>query len=35
MMASIALRHDLSLVFGNTRRFARVPKIEVANWFEE
>ena len=32
MIASIALRHDLTLVTGNTRHFSRVPGLRVENW---
>ena len=31
-IASIALVHDLTLVTGNVRRFARVPRLRVENW---
>ena len=31
-IASIALAHDLTLVTGNVRRFARVPRLRVENW---
>lgn len=31
-IASIALAHDLTLVTGNVRHFARVPKLRVENW---
>jgi tRNA(fMet)-specific endonuclease VapC len=32
-IASIALSRGLTLVTGNTRRFARVPGLRVENWF--
>ena len=35
MIASIALRHYLTLITGNTRHFARVPGLRVENWLEE
>ena len=31
-IASIALAHDLTLVTGNVRHFARVPRLRVENW---
>lgn len=31
-IASIALAHDLTLVTGNVRHFARVPGLRVENW---
>ena len=31
-IASIALVHDLTLVTGNVRHFARVPRLRVENW---
>ncbi len=31
-IASIALSRDLALVTGNTRHFARIPKLTVENW---
>lgn len=31
-IASIALAHDLTVVTGNTRHFARVPNLPVENW---
>ena len=31
-IASIALTHDLTLVTGNVRHFARVPDLSVENW---
>jgi tRNA(fMet)-specific endonuclease VapC len=34
MIASIALRHDLLLVTGNTRHFLRVPGLRLENWLE-
>lgn len=34
MIASIALRHDLPLVTGNTRHFARIPGLKLENWLE-
>lgn len=34
MIASIALHHNMVLVSGNTRHFARVPGLKVENWFE-
>ena len=33
-IAAIALRHDLTLVTGNVRHFARVPNLRVENWLE-
>ncbi len=35
LIASIALRHDLPLITGNTRHFSRVPGLRVENWLEE
>jgi tRNA(fMet)-specific endonuclease VapC len=35
MVASIALRHEMTLVSGNTRHFARIPGLKVENWLEE
>jgi len=32
MIASVALRHDLVLVSGNTRHFGRVPGLKLDNW---
>ena len=34
MIASIALRHDLPLVTGNERHFARIPTLKLVNWRE-
>ena len=34
MIASIALRHNMTLVTGNTRHFSRVPGLRVENWLE-
>lgn len=34
-IASIALAHDLTLVTGNVRHFARVPNLRVQNWLVE
>ncbi len=34
-IASIALAHDLTLVTGNVRHFARVPGLRVENWLLE
>jgi tRNA(fMet)-specific endonuclease VapC len=31
-IASIALAHDLTLVTGNVRHFARIPGLAVENW---
>lgn len=31
-IASIALAHDLTVVTGNTRHFARIPNLRVENW---
>jgi tRNA(fMet)-specific endonuclease VapC len=31
-IAAIALAHDLTLVTGNVRHFARVPELRVENW---
>jgi tRNA(fMet)-specific endonuclease VapC len=33
-IAAIALHHDLTLVTGNIRHFARVPDLRVENWLE-
>jgi tRNA(fMet)-specific endonuclease VapC len=33
-IASIALSHDLTVVTGNTRHFARVPGLRVENWLK-
>ena len=35
MIAAIARRHDMTLVTGNTRHFARVPGLKLENWLEE
>ncbi len=35
MIASIALRHDLTLVTGNTRHFSRIPGLRLENWLAE
>lgn len=35
MIAAIALRHDLTLVSGNTQHFRRVPGLRLANWLTE
>ena len=35
MIASIALRHDLPLLTGNTRHFSRVPGLRVENWLAD
>jgi tRNA(fMet)-specific endonuclease VapC len=35
VIASIALRHDLTLVTGNTRHFSRVPGLRVENWLTD
>ena len=35
MIASIALRHDLTLVTGNTRHFSRLPGLKLENWLTE
>ena len=35
MIASIALHHDLTLISGNTRHFARVPGLKLENWLED
>jgi len=32
MIAAVALRHNLPLVSGNTRHFARVPGLTLINW---
>ena len=34
MIASISLRHGMTLVSGNTRHFARVPGLKLENWLE-
>ena len=31
-IASIALAHDLTLITGNEKHFARVPELRVENW---
>ena len=33
-IAAIVLLHDLTLVTGNVRHFARVPDLRVENWLE-
>jgi tRNA(fMet)-specific endonuclease VapC len=35
VVASIALRHGLPLVSGNTRHFGRVPGLQLDNWLAE
>jgi len=35
MIASIALRHDLTLVTGNPRHFSRLPGLKLENWLTE
>jgi tRNA(fMet)-specific endonuclease VapC len=35
MIASIALRHGLLLVSGNTRHFGRIPGLKLENWLSE
>jgi tRNA(fMet)-specific endonuclease VapC len=34
MVASVALRHDMTLVSGNVRHFARIPGLKLENWLE-
>jgi len=34
-IAAIALTHDLTMVTGNVRHFARVPGLRVENWLDE
>jgi tRNA(fMet)-specific endonuclease VapC len=34
-IAAIAIAHDLTLVTGNTRRFARVPDLVIENWLTD
>ena len=34
MVASIALRHDMTLVSGNTRHLARIPGLKLESWLE-
>ena len=34
MVASIALRHDMTLITGNTRHFERIPVLKLENWLE-
>jgi tRNA(fMet)-specific endonuclease VapC len=34
-IASIALSHEMTLVTGNTRHFARVPGLDVENWLAD
>lgn len=34
MIASIALCHNMTLVTGNTRHFARIPGLKLENWLE-
>lgn len=34
MIASIALRHRLPLVSGNTRHFRRIPELTLLNWLD-
>jgi tRNA(fMet)-specific endonuclease VapC len=33
-IASVALSHDLTLVTGNVRHFARVPGLTIENWLD-
>ena len=33
-IASIALSHDLTVITGNVRHFARVPGLRVENWLQ-
>jgi len=35
MIAAVALKHDLTLVSGNTQRFGRIPGLRLANWLAE
>jgi len=35
MIASTAVHHDMTLITGNTRHFARVPGLRLENWLEE
>jgi tRNA(fMet)-specific endonuclease VapC len=34
LIAGTALVHDASLVTRNVREFARVPRLNVVNWYE-
>ena len=34
LIAATALEHDMTLVTGNTRHFARIPGLRLENWFE-
>ena len=34
MIAAVALTHDLSLVTGNLKCFARIPQLRVENWLD-
>jgi tRNA(fMet)-specific endonuclease VapC len=34
-IAAIAIAHDLTLVTGNTRHFARVPDLVIENWLTD
>lgn len=34
-IAAIALTHDLTLVTGNIRHFARVPGLRIENWLQD
>lgn len=33
LIAATALEHDMTLVTGNTKHFARIPGLELENWF--
>lgn len=34
LIAATALEHDMTLVTGNTKHFARIPGLRLENWFE-
>ena len=33
LIAATALEHDMALVTGNTKHFARIPGLQLENWF--
>lgn len=35
MIAAVALKHDLTLVSGNTQHFRRIPGLRLINWLAE
>ena len=35
MIASVALTNNLTLVTNNTKHFARIPDLKLANWYQE